>query len=144
MRLAALARAALVSVLVAACGAPAQQPVTQPKPVATAPQAAPVAAPEPPLPLDARVRKGTLANGLTYYVLAHGKPEHRAQIWLAVNAGSVLEDDDQRGLAHFVEHMGSSTSWRRAAWPSAPTSTRTRRSTRRSTPSRYRPTDPSS
>ena len=59
-----------------------------------------------PLPLDARVKKGKLANGLTYYVLQHKKPEQRAQIWLAVNAGSVLEDDDQRGLAHFVEHMG--------------------------------------
>jgi len=58
------------------------------------------------LPLEARVRRGTLPNGLTYFVLAHRKPEHRAQVWLAVNAGSVLEDDDQRGLAHFVEHMG--------------------------------------
>jgi len=59
-----------------------------------------------PLPLDARIKKGKLDNGLTYYVLPHKKPEKRAQIWLAVNAGSVLEDDDQRGLAHFVEHMG--------------------------------------
>ena len=56
--------------------------------------------------LDARIKKGKLANGLTYYVLPHKKPEKRAQIWLAVNAGAVLEDDDQRGLAHFVEHMG--------------------------------------
>jgi zinc protease len=46
-----------------------------------------------------------LPNGLTYYVLPHQKPQKRAQLWLAVNAGSVLEDDDQRGLAHFVEHM---------------------------------------
>ncbi|HEX7843595.1 MAG TPA: insulinase family protein, partial [Kofleriaceae bacterium] len=44
-------------------------------------------------------------NGLTYYVMAHKKPEQRASLWLAVNAGSVLEDDDQRGLAHFCEHM---------------------------------------
>src|SRR5262249_30207310 len=51
-----------------------------------------------PLPLDARVKNGKLANGLTYYVLEHKKPEHRAQVWLAVNAGSVLEDEDQRGL----------------------------------------------
>lgn len=58
------------------------------------------------MPLDTRVKKGKLDNGLTYYVLPHKKPEHRAQIWLAVNAGAVLEDDDQRGLAHFVEHMG--------------------------------------
>jgi len=58
-----------------------------------------------PLPLDARVRKGTLPSGLTYYVLAHKKPEKRAQMYLVVNAGSVLEDDDQRGLAHLCEHM---------------------------------------
>jgi zinc protease len=38
-------------------------------------------------------------------VLPHGKPEKRAFLWLAVNAGSVQEDDDQRGLAHFVEQM---------------------------------------
>ena len=49
--------------------------------------------------------KGTLSNGLTYYVLPHHKPEKRAQVWLAVNAGSTLEDENQRGLAHFCEHM---------------------------------------
>src|SRR4029078_8460656 len=48
---------------------------------------------------------GKLPNGLTYYVLPHAKPEKRAFLWLAVNAGSVQEDDDQRGLAHFDEHM---------------------------------------
>src|SRR6185503_10000142 len=58
-----------------------------------------------PTPITSEVRTGTLANGLTYYVLKHQKPEKRAALWLAVNAGSVLEDDDQRGLAHFVEHM---------------------------------------
>ena len=51
------------------------------------------------------VKTGKLANGLTYYVLQHHKPEKRAFLWLAVNAGSILEDDDQRGLAHFDEHM---------------------------------------
>jgi zinc protease len=55
--------------------------------------------------MDTRVTKGKLENGLTYYILPHKKPEARAQVWLAVNAGSVLEDDDQRGLAHFCEHM---------------------------------------
>ncbi len=103
MRFAKLARAALVSILTLSCGAATERPVT-PRPTASAVPAAGV--PDEPLPLDARVKKGTLPNGLTYYVLAHKKPEHRAQIWLAVNAGSVLEDDDQRGLAHFVEHMG--------------------------------------
>jgi zinc protease len=56
-------------------------------------------------PIDPQIKVGHLANGLTYYVMKHGKPEQRAALWLAVNAGSVLEDDDQRGLAHFVEHM---------------------------------------
>ena len=56
-------------------------------------------------PAVAAVKKGTLPNGLTYYIRKHDKPEKRAVLWLAVNAGSVLEDDDQRGLAHFVEHM---------------------------------------
>lgn len=57
------------------------------------------------LPLDPAVRHGTLKNGLTFYVRANHYPEHRAELRLVVNAGSVLEDDDQRGLAHFVEHM---------------------------------------
>jgi hypothetical protein len=57
------------------------------------------------LPLWPEVKRGTLPNGLTYYILKHQKPEHRAFLWLAVNAGAVLEDDDQRGLAHFDEHM---------------------------------------
>jgi zinc protease len=56
-------------------------------------------------PLDPGIKRATLPNGLTYYIMKHRKPEQRAQLWLAVNAGSVQEDDDQRGLAHFVEHM---------------------------------------
>src|SRR5262245_51369391 len=55
--------------------------------------------------LDPQIKIGKLSNGLTYYVMEHKMPEQRAALWLAVNAGSVLEDDDQRGLAHFVEHM---------------------------------------
>lgn len=58
-----------------------------------------------PLPLDPAVQTGKLDNGLTYYIRKHPKPEKRVLLWLAVNAGSVLEDDDQKGLAHFVEHM---------------------------------------
>ncbi len=105
MRFAPLALTLLFSVVAAACG-PAAAPVVTPAP-ATSASTTPVgdAVPDPPLPLDARIRTGKLASGLTYYVLQHKKPEHRAQVWLAVNAGSVLEDDDQRGLAHFVEHM---------------------------------------
>jgi zinc protease len=54
---------------------------------------------------DPEVRTGTLPNGLTYYVRANPKPAGMAQLRLAVRAGSVLEDEDQLGLAHFVEHM---------------------------------------
>ncbi len=57
------------------------------------------------LPLWPEVKRGTLPNGLTYYVMKHARPAKRASLWLAVNAGSLSEDDDQRGLAHFVEHM---------------------------------------
>ena len=59
----------------------------------------------PALPTDPDLVTGELANGLRYYIRKHGKPEKRVYLWLAVNAGSVLEDDDQKGLAHFVEHM---------------------------------------
>ncbi len=58
-----------------------------------------------PLPFDPNVRTGKLPNGLTYYIRHNGKPEHRAELRLAVHAGSVLEDDDQQGLAHLNEHM---------------------------------------
>ena len=59
----------------------------------------------PALPLDPQVSTGKLDNGLTWYVRPNHKPEKRAFLRLVVNAGSVLEQDDQRGLAHFVEHM---------------------------------------
>jgi zinc protease len=58
-----------------------------------------------PMPVDPDVLVGTLPNGLRYYVRANAKPVHRAELRLVVKAGSVLEDDDQQGLAHFVEHM---------------------------------------
>ena len=58
-----------------------------------------------PVPVDPRITVGTLPNGLRYYVRANKQPERRAELRLVVNAGSMLEDDDQRGLAHFVEHM---------------------------------------
>src|SRR5580704_2246721 len=53
------------------------------------------------MPVDPEVVVGTLPNGLRYYVRANGKPGHRAELRLVVKAGSVLEDDDQQGLAHF-------------------------------------------
>lgn len=55
--------------------------------------------------LDGKVRYGKLDNGITYYVRSNKKPENRAQFFLAVNAGSVLETETQLGLAHFCEHM---------------------------------------
>ena len=57
------------------------------------------------LPLDPQVTLGKFDNGLRYYLRVNKKPENRAELRLVVNAGSVLEDDDQQGLAHFVEHM---------------------------------------
>ncbi len=57
------------------------------------------------MPLDPAVRLGRLENGLTYYVQRNSKPAQRADLWLVVNAGSVLEEEDQRGLAHLLEHM---------------------------------------
>jgi len=57
------------------------------------------------LPTDSAVIRGRLPNGLRYLIRRNGKPEKRAELRLVVNAGSILETDAQRGLAHFVEHM---------------------------------------
>ncbi len=57
------------------------------------------------LPQDPSVTIGKLANGLTYYIQVNHKPEKRAELRIAVKAGSMQEDQDQQGLAHFVEHM---------------------------------------
>lgn len=59
-----------------------------------------------PIPLDPNVKIGKLENGLTYYIRHNEKPEKRLELRLVVNAGSILEDEDQLGLAHFTEHMG--------------------------------------
>ena len=79
-------------------------------PAAPAPAASPSASAEtapalPPVTGDTSVIRGVLPNGLTYYVRRNAEPRARAELRLVVNAGSVLEDDDQRGLAHFLEHM---------------------------------------
>jgi zinc protease len=57
------------------------------------------------MPTDPAIDIATLPNGLKYYIRANKKPEKRAELRLVVRAGSVLEEDDQQGLAHFVEHM---------------------------------------
>jgi len=57
------------------------------------------------LPVNPRLRVGKLSNGLTYYVQKNVKPEKKVELRLVVNVGSIMEDDDQQGLAHFTEHM---------------------------------------
>ncbi|MGV7209812.1 M16 family metallopeptidase [Oxalobacteraceae bacterium A2-2] len=58
-----------------------------------------------PLPVNPELKVGKLANGLTYYIQKNAKPEKKLELRLVVKAGSILEDDDQQGLAHFTEHM---------------------------------------
>jgi len=85
-----LARIALMALLVCAVCLPAAsqtQSLTQ------------------PMPIDPAITMGKFPNGLRYYIRANKKPEKRAELRLVVKAGSILEDDDQLGLAHFVEHM---------------------------------------
>jgi zinc protease len=110
-----------LSLLAAAC-APFQRAtvVDQPPAALPPPASAEAATPPPPaeeapaepeidldaeIPIDPLVRTGTLENGLSYYVRVNGKPENRAELRLFLDAGSLQEDDDQQGLAHFVEHM---------------------------------------
>src|ERR1700733_8071529 len=57
------------------------------------------------LPSDPAVRTGKLPNGFTYYIRHNEEPKNRVLLYLVNKAGSVLEDEDQRGLAHFMEHM---------------------------------------
>ena len=57
------------------------------------------------LTIDPNVKIGKLSNGLTYYIRKNVKPEKKVQLRLAINAGSILEDADQQGLAHMMEHM---------------------------------------
>jgi len=58
-----------------------------------------------PLPIDPKVRYGKLDNGLTYYIRANKEPKQRAEFFIAQNVGAILENDNQNGLAHFLEHM---------------------------------------
>jgi zinc protease len=61
--------------------------------------------PDDPIPFMKNVRTGVLPGGLKYFILENSRPENRAFLTLAVDAGSILEEDDERGLAHLVEHM---------------------------------------
>ncbi|MBL7711652.1 MAG: insulinase family protein [Chitinophagaceae bacterium] len=57
------------------------------------------------IPLDSKIRTGQLPNGLKYYIIQNRKPEHKIELRMVVNAGAILEDKDQLGLAHLMEHM---------------------------------------
>lgn len=59
----------------------------------------------PPMPVDTAVKVGKLPNGLTYYVRHNNYPEHRVNFYIAQRVGSIQEEESQRGLAHFLEHM---------------------------------------
>lgn len=59
----------------------------------------------PPVPIDPKVRYGKLDNGMTYYIRHNQQPKGRAEFYIAQNVGATLENDDQNGLAHFLEHM---------------------------------------
>jgi len=58
-----------------------------------------------PVPMDPEIRTGKLENGLTYFIRHNKEPEKRASFYIIQNVGSILENDDQNGLAHFLEHM---------------------------------------
>src|SRR4029453_14891696 len=83
----------------AATIATAQQPV-----LPNRPESAPL---DQVIPVDPKISVGTLPNGLRYYVRANRQPQARAELRLVVKAGSLLEDEDQRGLAPFVDNMAS-------------------------------------
>ena len=61
--------------------------------------------PMAPLPNDESVRSGVLDNGMTYYIKANQEPKERASFYIIQNVGALLEEDNQNGLAHFLEHM---------------------------------------
>ena len=81
---------------------PTPTPSPTPEPATTA---VPTLNPDGSLVFDPSVVRGTLANGLAYYIRHNEEPRDRAQLSLVLRAGSVLEEEDQRGLAHLVEHM---------------------------------------
>ena len=60
---------------------------------------------EPTLPVDPMLRVGRLDNGMTYYIRHNAQPAGRAEFWLIQNTGSLVEEDNERGLAHFIEHI---------------------------------------
>ena len=94
-----MSRCRLLGGLLAIASTLGAQPVTKDRP------APPPDSGSARVPLDTAVLSGRLPNGVRYLLRRNGRPEKRVALRLAVNAGSVLEDQEQRGLAHFVEHM---------------------------------------
>lgn len=64
-----------------------------------------LAAKEKALPIDPELRIGQLENGLTYYIRHNEQPKGRAEFWLVQGTGSLVEEDNERGMAHFIEHV---------------------------------------
>ncbi|HUL75536.1 MAG TPA: insulinase family protein [Vicinamibacterales bacterium] len=95
-------RTRVLLVAVAAVAAVGLLSARQQRNVAMVPETAPLS---DTLPVDPQITVGKLPNGLRYYIRANHKPEQRAELRLVVNAGSVLEDESQRGLAHMCEHL---------------------------------------
>jgi zinc protease len=95
--------AAVTLAVVTVSGRGAAQVAPPPAPATAAPAA--TAALAAALPLEPTIRGGRLANGLRYFVRQNARPANRVSLRLAVDVGSVQEEDDQRGLAHFLEHM---------------------------------------
>lgn len=69
-----------------------------------------------PIPVGPQVKVGTLANGLRYYIQQNSRPAKKLELRLVVKAGSILEDEDQRGLAHLTEHMAFNGSTHFKKW----------------------------
>jgi zinc protease len=107
MFLSRFARLVLAAGLSLAAAAPAftQQAVRQPAPKPAALSVLPLPSASERVPVDPAITIGRLQNGVRYYVRRNTTPANRVELRLVVNAGSVLEDDDQLGLAHVVEHM---------------------------------------
>jgi zinc protease len=101
VNLAPRVRARVAALCVAVLGALVVVGAQQP----TIPDAVRTADLDDVVPVDPLITVGTLPNGMRYYVRGNGVPQGRAELRLVVDAGSLLEDDDQRGLAHLVEHM---------------------------------------
>ena len=57
------------------------------------------------LPVDPRIKKGVLSNGMRYYIQDHKTPPGKVNIWLHIGSGSADEEENQRGIAHFLEHL---------------------------------------